>query len=68
MPIYQTSEPLLMEVQAAKLLSVSPRTLQNWRIAGEGPPFIRIGRAIRYRREDILRWIEAHTVSSDRSR
>jgi excisionase family DNA binding protein len=58
------AEPLLMEVQAAKFLSVSVRTLQNWRIKQSGPPFIRIGRAVRYRRSDLSTWIDANTVGS----
>jgi hypothetical protein len=58
------AEPLLMEVQAAKLLNLSPRTLQNWRITGSGPSYIRVGRAIRYRRRDLILWIDANTVGA----
>jgi hypothetical protein len=56
------AESLLMEVQAAKLLNLSPRTLQNWRITGSGPLYIRVGRAIRYRRRDLIAWIDANTI------
>jgi hypothetical protein len=58
------TEPLLMEVQAARLLNLSPRTLQNWRITCNGPPFIRVGRAIRYRRSDLTVWINANTIGA----
>jgi Helix-turn-helix domain len=58
------TEPLLMEVQAARLLNLSPRTLQNWRITFNGPPFIRVGRAIRYRRSDLVVWINANTIGA----
>ena len=58
------AEPLLMEVQAAKLLNLSPRTLQNWRVARNGPQYIRVGRAIRYRRRDLIAWIDANTVGA----
>ena len=50
---------LLTEADAAKLLTFTPRFLQARRIRGNGPPFVRISsRAIRYRRSDLLAWIE----------
>ena len=33
---------------AAAYLSLSARTLENWRAAGVGPAFVRIGRRVRY--------------------
>ena len=61
MPDRRTSTPILLtEKEAGKLLGFSIRTLQKWRIQGEGPPFVRISaRAIRYRREDLDQWIES---------
>lgn len=56
-------EALLTEAQAAQVLSLSIRTLQCWRMRGNGPQFVRAGRAVRYRRADIHRWVEANTVS-----
>jgi hypothetical protein len=38
------------------------RTLQSWRIRLAGPPFVQVGRAIRYRRRDLVAWIDANTV------
>lgn len=55
---------LLTEAQAADHLNLSVRTLQAWRSRGFGPPFIRAGRAVRYRRADLDRWIEANSVSN----
>ena len=57
------SEILLMEEQAARILKVSPRTLQNWRVRGIGPSFIRAGRMIRYRPLDLTNWLQLKTVS-----
>src|SRR5882757_3946285 len=53
---------LLTEVQAADLLTLSVRTLQAWRARSFGPPYVRAGRAVRYRRRDLLAWTEAHVV------
>jgi hypothetical protein len=57
------TEALLLEVHAARFLSLSVRTLQAWRCKGEGPAYVRAGRAVRYRRGDLLLWIEANTVA-----
>ncbi len=44
---------------AAKILDVSPHTLDVWRATNRYPlPFIRIGRKIRYRLGDLLAFID----------
>jgi Helix-turn-helix domain len=61
-------DALLTEVDAADLLSLSVRTLQAWRIRECGPAFVRAGRAIRYRRCDLITWIEANTNAPSRAK
>jgi excisionase family DNA binding protein len=63
---FQATDPeaLLREVQAADLLNLSVRTLQAWRTQGLGPAFVRAGRAIRYRRSDLLAWVHANVVAA----
>ncbi len=51
---------LLNEKQAARLLSISFRTLQAWRRIGSGPSFIKLGRAVRYRQQDLVEWTDGH--------
>ncbi|WP_430431863.1 helix-turn-helix transcriptional regulator [Oceanicaulis sp.] len=56
---------LLSEDQAAKRLSISPRTLRNWRTRGGGPKFIKVsGRCIRYRIKDLDEWTDRRTRRS----
>jgi len=51
------SKLLLTELEAARLLGVSQRTV--WALGARGEfPVIRIGRAKRFDRRDILHWIE----------
>jgi hypothetical protein len=57
------ADALLTEVEAADFLRLSVRTLQAWRIRIAGPAFVQVGRAVRYRRCDLIAWIEANTVS-----
>ncbi|MCP4545111.1 MAG: helix-turn-helix domain-containing protein [bacterium] len=61
--------PLLMtEKEAAKILGFSARTLQKWRMNGNGPKFVHASsRAIRYSHCELERWIEdrMRTSTSD---
>lgn len=56
---------LLNEQDAARYLNLTPRTLQNWRHVGGGPPFIRISaRAVRYDPRDLDSWLQVRKVNS----
>jgi hypothetical protein len=61
--IAKDDDALLGEVAAAQFLNLSTRTLQAWRLSGRGPAFVRAGRAVRYRRSDLVAWIQVNTVS-----
>jgi len=65
---FQEADALLREQDAADLLSLSVRTLQSWRIRMAGPPFVQVGRAVRYRRRDLIAWIDANTIGSPMER
>lgn len=50
---------LLNTKEVAKLLCVSPRTVESWRQQEVGPPFVRISAtAVRYRAEDLAAWLD----------
>ena len=49
---------LLNEREVAAAIFVSVKTLQYWRQHGEGPPFLRLGRHVRYRAGDVAEWLE----------
>ena len=51
---------LLTPKEAAHLLKVSESWLAKARMRGDGPPFIKIGRAIRYSEAALLQWMKAH--------
>jgi excisionase family DNA binding protein len=54
---------LLTTDEAAQLLGLSRRTLEDWRLKRSGPPYHRISRSIvRYRRSDLLDWLERNRV------
>ena len=45
-------------------LEVSPRTIEVWRLKGEGPTYTKIGRLVRYRREDVQEWLDSRVRRS----
>lgn len=50
---------LLTEKEAADYLNFQHRTLQTWRINGDGPIFVKTSkRSVRYRIIDLDNWIE----------
>lgn len=56
-----TASALLTEDEAAALLNIQPATLATWRVRGRpNLPFVRVGRCVRYRRQDISAFIEGH--------
>jgi hypothetical protein len=57
-------DPLLTEIEAAQLRRQSVRTLQAERLHGGGCPHVKLGRSVRYRRSDVLRFIESHVRGS----
>jgi len=59
-----TQVSFLNETQAAELLGVSVRTLQAWRVRGGGPVFVKLGRSVRYRPDDLESWISSRRVAS----
>ena len=60
----QQLDKLLTEIEAAQLRGQSVRTLQAERLHGGGCPFVKLGRSVRYRRSDILRFIESRVQIS----
>ena len=53
-------EALLTESETAHRLGVSVSGLRKWRREGTGPPFIRMGRLVRYSALDIEAWLLAN--------
>lgn len=61
-----TAQPILMnQKQAAVYLGTTVGSLNVLRHLGKNSiPFVRWGRRIRYRKEDLDTWIDSHVVSN----
>ncbi len=55
---------VLTPQDAAGVLKVSISFLAKARMKGDGPAYIRIGRSIRYREEDLIAWMNTRRRSS----
>lgn len=51
--------PFLTPEELAEELRVTIRTVYRWRRNDEGPPAIKVGGQLRYRRTDVEQWLEA---------
>jgi predicted DNA-binding transcriptional regulator AlpA len=53
-------ERLLTPREAADFLRVSESWLAKARMAGDGPPYIKVGRSVRYPEGALLQWMKSH--------
>jgi len=63
-PLPTDPDALLYPVEAAYLMALSDRTLEGLRVRGGGPVYVRLNRAVRYRRADVVAWINARCFAS----
>lgn len=49
--------PLMSINDVAKYLGIPVGTLYQWRAKGKGPRGLRLGKHVRFRREDVEAWI-----------
>lgn len=54
--------PLMSRAEVATVFGLSRRYLEIAPGRGEGPRFVRIGRSVRYRPEDVEAWLDAQVV------
>src|SRR3954454_4535494 len=58
---------MMRSVEAARYIDMSDSWLRQTRMMGrtDGPPFLRQGRAVRYRRSDLDGWLERRLCGGD---
>lgn len=54
------SDDLLTTPTVAAELGISPATLRYWRHVRQGPPFVKLGKHVRYVRKDLRVWVAAN--------
>ncbi len=58
---------LINEKEVQGLLGIGLSTIQQWRLKGQGPKFVKLGRLVRYRHKDVLEYINKLTSYSSTS-
>ena len=53
------------DVEAGKILAVSPQTLRNYRHLGRGPSYSKRGRMVRYLVSDLFAFMEGGRIDHD---
>lgn len=56
---------LLKQKEVAEWIGTSEAWMEQCRFRGIGIPYIKMGRACRYRASDVQHWIDEHIVGSD---
>jgi 5-methylcytosine-specific restriction protein A len=51
-------QELFTAPEAAAFLRYEPTTLAVWRSHAKGPAYVKFGRTIRYRRRDLVEWVD----------
>jgi len=57
---------LLTEDEVCEILNLNVSSLQRERCNGTGIPYVKLGRRVRYKIEDIEKYIKANTVGGHR--
>ena len=63
-PNSDDARPYFNTAEAAKYLRLSPRTLENMRLTGEGPVYRKHGRLVVYHLTDLIAWSESRKQES----
>ncbi|WP_417784189.1 helix-turn-helix transcriptional regulator [Terasakiella pusilla] len=56
--------PVWTEKEFAQYYRMSLQTIRSWRVSGKGPKFLKIGRSVRYKKEEIQKWEDSIICSS----
>jgi hypothetical protein len=59
---------LLTPTEAADLLRLSTSWLAKARMRGDGPPFLKFGRSVRYGEGALVQWMKSHQQLSTSGR
>lgn len=59
-------EALLNEYDVAKVTGLSVASVRRWRLLRQGPKYLKIGSAVRYRREDVIAWLESRPTGGEK--
>ena len=60
-------ETLLNEHDVARITGLSVASVRRWRLLKQGPRYLKLGAAVRYKAEDISAWLESRPTGGERN-
>jgi predicted DNA-binding transcriptional regulator AlpA len=64
-PIHNSVENLLNEHDVARITGLSVASVRRWRLLRQGPRYLKIGSAVRYRSEDVKAWLASRPTGGE---
>ena len=59
---------LLNEYDVARITKLSVASVRRWRLLRQGPRYLKIGAAVRYKSEDVLAWLKSMPTGGGQQR
>ena len=59
-------EELLNEHDVARVTGLSVASVRRWRLLRQGPRYLKIGSAVRYRADDISAWLGTRPTGGEK--
>ena len=56
---------LLNEHDVARITGLSVASVRRWRLLRQGPKYLKLGSAVRYRSEDITAWLATRPTGGE---
>jgi len=66
-PVHNGIANLLNEFDVARITGLSVASVRRWRLLRQGPRYLKIGSAVRYKPEDVSAWLESRPAGGERT-
>jgi len=63
-PALRDDLDIVLPSEVAAAIGVAEQTLASWRSDGVGPRYVKLGKAVFYRREELAEWIAANVTGT----
>ncbi len=65
MAIEHNLSELLTEHDVARVTGLSVASVRRWRLLRQGPRYLKIGSAVRYKPEDVAAWLQTRPTGGE---
>jgi predicted DNA-binding transcriptional regulator AlpA len=65
--LHNSIENLLNEHDVARITGLSVASVRRWRLLRQGPRYLKLGSAVRYKAEDVSAWLDSRPAGGERT-